>query len=219
MHGAPGSGQGRPFIYPCVSLRAKSETLYLDLHLPAFVALFDALQYWLMSDLIGAPSAFNLFQTLNGQAQLIYVEPLHLRLGQRIWSNGSLRLSGGVALVADVVVFDVIQLGAGLEEGELNSSINSDPLVLGPGGFLALSGAAGPASWEFSLEVAYDIYAIEQYEPVSGFALSAEGDVQVQITDLFGMFLRPRVAAYTHVASMTYGVALNLVRLLSARIR
>ncbi|MEM1348454.1 MAG: hypothetical protein AAGI01_07870, partial [Myxococcota bacterium] len=156
-----GSGQGRPFTYPYIGGRYKTETTYIDLHLTGLFGALDAAQYFTQEALIQNPRAFNLFQTLNEPQHYAFFEALHVRAGRTFVANrkkitqrtespdpeaisqripAPLYVSVGAVGIADFVLFDLALLdpSTNLEDINLSEIITSDPVVVGAGGFVAV---------------------------------------------------------------------------------
>ena len=221
FNGMWSSEQGRPFVYPYVGLRYKPDDLYLDLHLPAIMALADAAQWAIQDRLIGVPSAFNLFERANGPPQYIMIEVAHARLGQSFpvllgaspTSAGvPLTLHAGLVGVADWVLFEARTLGRPFEDlDDINGQVRVDPYVLGLGLFVGASWRTSRTHLELALEVSRDLLSpSDSYDAQPGWILGAELELTLEILAGFGMFLRVRQSVYTHLDDlMVWGTALT----------
>lgn len=207
FNGLFSSGQGRPFTYPALGWRYKHDGLYVDVTAPAAFAALDALQYFFQDQIVDDP--FNLFQSINGALQLFYVEGLHARLGGtyalRLFKTDKdagipVTVTYGLVGYADWVIFDAVFLGTPPEDlGDIEDNISLDPVVVGPGGFVGLLWSVGHVTVDVALEVGRDLVDLSAYVPQPGWMIGATMDLNIRITDKFGMFLHPRYTVYTHV--------------------
>ena len=209
FHGMFSSSQGRPLIYPDLGARWRDDGVYLDLHLPALFGLLDAGQFFLRRDVLDTPSPSNLFQSVNEPRHWVYAEIAHLRLGvstaYTLFEDDDegdtvpLRLSLGGVGFANWAVLEAAGLAEALENGDaINELIESDPLIIGLGGFVAVGGVSGRAGWDVALELGRDMVEWDSYVPSTGWVIALDGDVGVEIFENFGMGIRARWAVLTH---------------------
>lgn len=212
LHTLNDSLQGRPLVYPALGARYKKPgAIYVDVHLPALFGLFDGLQYVLQRDVIERSEPFNVFQTLNQPRQYVFAELGHARVGQswamrlgedpeRGRAGVPLRLTAGLAGVADWAILEATRLQQAIEEaGELNDLIQRDPLILGPALFGAVGLRRGPVDADLALELGRDLLDWDSYQRSAGWVISADLDVHVTVIDDLGLYLRARLATYTHL--------------------
>jgi hypothetical protein len=225
--GMLGSGQQRPLLYLSTGLRYKTDIVYFQLELPLLVGAVDAAQFLFQRDVFDSPSAFGLFTVLNSPYQYAYIEPLHLRVGRTFTlypfaenddRGAPMRLSAGVAGIAELVIFDLPRFNGDIEDFDFENPELNDPVVIGPGAFFAIGGDIPLSEYDVALVVARDLVDFEGYTGTSGgWIFSLDVDYHVDITRLFGAFMRARVSTYTHVTdpvilttSFSLGVAARL---------
>jgi len=202
------SGQGRPFLYPTAGLRYKTSEIYLDVHLPVFFAGLDFLSYTAQQRVFAVNRPFDLFEALNQPIQYgAYLEVAHLRLGQTFtfhpFAGGApLRLTGGIAGVFDFVFFDLALFHRDPEDFKsINLPGAHDPVVVAPGGFVALGGDAPYTEYDLAIGAGPDLYQDDAYEPSSGWVIFADLDVVFDVLDDVAVQLRWRTSTYTHITS------------------
>ena len=208
FHNMVGSNQGRPLIYPHFGARLKSDKLYIDANLPALIGGLDYLQYKFQERVLGTDTEFNLFEALNEPAQYVFFELGHVRIGStREFVPGQpnyklkfpIRLSGGIVGFADFVVFEARGLSAAIEDGEaLENLLSRDPGVLGAGIFGSIGGSKNNFAYDLALEVGRDLWEWEAYDLNPGWMLSADVDLQFDIVENLGGYIRTRATYYTH---------------------
>lgn len=208
FHNMFGSHQGRPLIYPHFGVRLKSDKLYIDAHLPALIGGLDYLQYKFQERILGTDTEFNLFGALNQPMHYVFFEVGHVRIGStkellpgRLNNKlkSALKLSGGVVGFADFVVFEARSSSETIEDGEaLENLLTRDPGVLGAGLFGSIGSSKNNFSYDLAVEVGRDLWAWQAYEPNPGWMLSADVDLQFDIVENLGGFIRTRATYYTH---------------------
>ena len=219
VQGLFGSGQGRPLGYVAAGARYKTDTVYIDIHFPALVGGLDAAQYLFFSEILEAGAPFAFFELVNGPYQLAYIEPLHLQLGRTFTlfpfaedpdelppgqlpdPGAPLQLSVGVVGVTDFVVFDLPRFQGDIEEFDFTAPELTDPIVIGPGVFVAVGLPAGSTGEvDLALELARDVVDFAGYIPTSSnWIISIDADYEVDFSDDFGAYLRGRLSTYTHL--------------------
>ncbi len=214
------SRQGKPFVYLDTGLRYKAGFVYFDLRLPILVAGFDFLFFTLQQGL-GVNEPFNLFESLNEPIQYsAFLEPIHLRIGQTFElaapASNPLRFTAGIFGIADFVFFDLTLGNQNPEEFEGPQDGVTDPLVVVPGGFVAISGDAPSSEWDFAVGVGPDVLTFPDFAATNGFAIYGDLEVQIDLLDDIGTYIRVRTSMYTHTQPVSwtwigsYGVALGL---------
>lgn len=210
LHGLAGSQQGRPLIYPDISLRYKTGSLYLDVRAPALIAGLDFGQFLLRSQVLGLNASFRtLFETMNKPPQYAQAEVGMLRIGQ-LWNRRigakdgkggvPVQLSAGLAAVADWVIFETRLLSEPIpEDASIGDFILTDPIVLGAGLFGSIGQRRENFHVDLSLMIARDMFQWDNYGPLSGFLISPDVEVIILFNDNFGIALRNRITLYTHV--------------------
>lgn len=208
LNGFFGSQQGRPLVYPYIGWRYKTDGLYLDIHAPGVFGALDFLQNTLQKGIFNDP--FNLFLTLNEAGQFVFVEAAHVRVGPlynlRLFKDADnpgipLTIAVGVVGIADWVIFDAVFLGRKFEDiDDLNDYISIDPIVIGAGGFVSMMWKSKHVTVDLALEVGRDFVDLASvYIPQSGWILSADLDVHINILQNMGMYFRTRPSIYTHL--------------------
>jgi hypothetical protein len=213
------SGQGQPGIYPSIGFRYRGEGAFVDLHLPGGFGLMDAGQYFLQRELLERERAFDFFRLLNAPPQYSFLEVAHVRLGQ-IFSRpeDGWGFSAGAVIVADFVVFDALFAEEPPQaDGEFEDFLSSDPFVVGPGGFIALSRQWEATGVDWVLEASRDLVNFGSYSPLAGWVIGTELDVKPQLGERVSGFVRVRVSYYSHLpgrypftTALTLGVNVGL---------
>ena len=226
------SDQPRPFAYLALGGRKKAGGVYVDVHLPVAVAATDGLLYLVQESVLEFEDSFSFLRALNGYSQFLAVELLHLRvgtsteitLGETPEGGGStLRLSAGVVGLADFVVVEAsrVELFVSEEVEEdrdaFEALLTLDPLILGPGVFVALGGGRGQVTGDLAVEVARDMVDPTSYAPNPGWVFSVDGEAQVEVVENLGMFARARWSMLTqltdpfvYIMVVSAGVAFRL---------
>jgi hypothetical protein len=212
------SKQGQPGTYASFGLRYRGDKLYLDMHLPALFGAMDYGQLLLQRDLIGRQGAFDIFRAINSPPQYSFLEAGHVRVGQ-IFSHGApWGFAAGVAVFADFVVFDALfadELPQG--DSDFEDFLSSDPFVVGPGGFIALTRRDEGLLIDWAFEAGRDLMNFGSYAPVAGWIISTDLEVQPQLSEDWAGFLRVRTSYYSHLpgrypftALLALGVSVRL---------
>ena len=209
FQGLVGSKQGRPLLYPDISLRRKAGSVYFDLRLPALLLGFDFGQRWIRRERLSSPEANMIFEILNKPAQYVQAEAALGRLGyswtlQRPASidraaGRPFELTVGAAALGDWVIFEARLFSEPIpEDVSIGDYIISDPIVIGAGGFLALSQRRENFHVDLALMVARDLFQWQAYTSLSGFLFSPDLEVVIELAENFAMSTRVRATLYTH---------------------
>lgn len=201
LSGLFNSNQGRPFVYFDLGLRLKNDVAFVDIHAPVVPFGFDML-FYAIREALDIPGSEDFARAINEEFNMVYFEPLSLKLG-RTFVSGSDRFTLGLVAAAEFVFFQALISQVDPEEFRgIDDRFAVDPLIVLVGGFVSWGQAFDDHRGAFNIAVGGgpDVFTFDaEYQPNSGAVIFLDSEVAYQFTHGVGGYIRPRLATYTHL--------------------